>query len=51
MVERYVGNADSYVILISMSNRPRDLMENLFVESEDNAFIRESGMIIGLART
>jgi hypothetical protein len=51
MVERYIGNADSYVILISTCNRPRDLMENHFMDPEDNGFTRESGLIIGLART
>lgn len=33
--ERYIGKNDSYVILISTSNRPGDLMEKLFLEPED----------------
>ena len=33
--ERYIGKNDSFVILISTSNRPGDLMEKLFLEPED----------------
>lgn len=33
--ERYMGKNDAYVILISTSNRPGDLMERLFLEPDD----------------
>jgi hypothetical protein len=33
--ERYIGKSDAYVILISTSNRPGDLMEKIFLEHDD----------------
>jgi hypothetical protein len=33
--ERYIGKNDAFIVLISTSNRPGDLMEKLFLEPEE----------------